>query len=78
MIERNLGNMERVFRLLFGLALGVWALMQNQMSGVDWFVTAVALSLVLNGVFSRCYLWYLLDVNTHDKADGTPPPTSIC
>jgi hypothetical protein len=67
--ERNPGNIERVVRLLFGLALGGWALTQSHTNGVDWFVTAVALSLILIGVFSRFYLWFLLDVNTHEKAD---------
>jgi hypothetical protein len=74
MIERNLGNAERIIRLSLGLTFGGWALMQSQMNLVDWFVIVVSLSLILNGIFSRCYLWYILDVNTSEKPDYT----SVC
>ena len=29
----------------------------------------VATALILNGVFSRCYLWYVLDIKTCER-DG--------
>ena len=64
MIERNLGNIERVVRLLMGIAFMVWVLSQPFMNGIEWFVSAVSLMLILNGIFSRCYFWYVLDVNT--------------
>ena len=67
MIERNLGNVERVIRLLLGLACAGWVFMQPSVNGIDLFVTLVALALILNGVFSRCYLWYLLDVSTVNR-----------
>jgi len=66
MIEKNLGNFERVLRLLAALVYGGWVLLQPAMNGVEWFVSLVALFLFLNGVFSRCYLWYILDINTRD------------
>jgi hypothetical protein len=67
MIERNLGNAERIVRLLGGLCLAIWAFLQPQMNAVEWFTTVVALMLILNGIFSRCYLWYVLDVNTRNE-----------
>ena len=47
MIERNLGNIERVVRLLLGIAFGVWALLQPQLNGVEWLVMLIALALIL-------------------------------
>lgn len=71
MIERNLGNVERVARLLMGVALLLWALFQGSLNGIDWFVVIVSVALIFNGVFSRCYLWYILDIDTRrDKAPG--------
>jgi hypothetical protein len=64
MIERNLGNIERVVRLIAGVALLVWAVMQPTLNGIEWFVMFISVALILNGVFSRCYLWYVLDFNT--------------
>ena len=69
MIERNLGNIERIFRLLFGLALALWALTRPHLNGVEWFVVVISVALILNGLFSRCYLWYILDLNTHERPD---------
>ena len=76
MIERNLGNIERVVRLLLGIAFGVWALLQPQLNGVEWLVMLIALALILNGIFSRCYAWYVFDVNTSKKTSTSN--TSIC
>lgn len=67
MIERNLGNVERVVRLLFGLAMGIWALSGPALNGIEWFVIVISVSLIMNGIFSRCYLWFILDVNTDRK-----------
>ncbi|KAA1194312.1 DUF2892 domain-containing protein [Pseudohalioglobus sediminis] len=71
MIDRNLGNAERVIRLLLGIALALWTLNQDKMNGVEWFVAVCSLFLILNGIFSRCYLWYILDLNSH-RADEDP------
>jgi hypothetical protein len=74
-IERNLGNIERVGRFILGGVFVVWALLQPAMNGIEWFVTVISLSLILNGIFSRCYVWYLLDINTN-KTRGNS--TTIC
>ncbi len=76
MIERNLGNLERIVRLLMGLCFGAWAYSQYPLNGIEWFITAIALFLILNGVFSRCYLWYILDINTARKRNSGP--TTVC
>ncbi len=79
MIEKNLGNVERLMRLIFGLTLAVWALMQPQMNVIEWFVLAMSLMLVLNGVFSRCYLWYVLEINSCSTRDkGAMPGSTQC
>lgn len=69
MIEANLGNVERVVRLLIGGAFLVWAVTQSSMNGIEWFVVIISLMLMLNGVFSRCYLWFFLDINTCAAGD---------
>ena len=78
MIERNLGNVERVLRLLFGLTFAAWAFSQPVLNAVEWFVTIISLALILNGVFSRCYLWYVLDLNTCNNDDTDPIGGSAC
>ncbi len=69
MIERNLGNIERVTRLVLGLALFTWMLLQPQLNAIEWFVVITSVMLMMNGIFSRCYLWYVLDINTCDNSD---------
>ena len=77
MIERNLGNIERVARLLIGVAFAIWTFLQPSMNAIEWFVTCVSLALILNGIFSRCYVWYVLDINTSVKRDEMRP-TTVC
>ena len=69
MIEKNIGNIERLLRVMLGLALGSWFVMQPNLNGIEWFIFAVSIMLILNGVFSRCYLWFVLDVNTTRRSD---------
>jgi len=69
MFEKNIGNIERVFRLMFGLVFGGWVAIQPHLNGIEWFVLIIAMLLILNGVFCRCYLWHILEINTC-KADG--------
>ena len=80
MIERNLGNLERVVRLLFGLSLFAWASQRPEMNPVEWFVIVIATALMLNGIFSRCYLWFLFDINSCGRGDGEKDcyPDSTC
>jgi hypothetical protein len=77
-IERNLGNIERLVRLAMGLAFLAWALGQPALNGIEWFVIGISVALILNGVFSRCYLWFVLDINTRDEALNGVPGSSIC
>ena len=70
MIERNLGNAERVIRLFIGLLFGGWALSQPSLNSGEWVLIALFVVLVLNGIFSRCYLWYLLDINTAGRRNS--------
>ncbi|MEM6583284.1 MAG: DUF2892 domain-containing protein, partial [Pseudomonadota bacterium] len=62
MIKRNLGNTERAARFVVGVVLLVWAWREPELSALEWGVVIAASALVLNGVFSRCYLWYVLDL----------------
>ncbi len=77
MIERNLGNIERVVRLFLGIAFAAWALLQPTMNIIEWFVVGISLALILNGIFSRCYVWYMLDINSLETRRETPS-TTIC
>jgi hypothetical protein len=67
MIERNLGNVERLVRFTLGCLFAIWSLSQPHMSVTDWFVGFIALLLIMNGVFSRCYLWYLIDLDSRSQ-----------
>ena len=69
MIDRNLGNAERVIRLVLGIALASWTITRDGMNGIEWFVALCSLFLILNGIFSRCYLWYILDLNSNSEED---------
>ena len=73
-IERNLGNVERVMRLLLGGALMALAITSPGLNGIEWFVGIISTCLILNGVFSRCYLWYVLDIDTHKSRSGSCSP----
>ena len=49
MIEKNLGNIERVLRLALGLIFAAWTFSQYPLNGVEWFVSLISLFLILNG-----------------------------
>lgn len=67
MIKKNLGNIERAIRFVAGVGMLVWALLQPQLLWLEWLLLLAASFLLLNGIFSRCYLWYLFDLNTCRK-----------
>lgn len=75
MIEKNLGNIERVVRLAASCLFVGWLMLQPAVNGVDWFVAVIAVMLMLNGIFSRCYVWYVLDIDTR-KAGARPAKQS--
>jgi hypothetical protein len=60
MIDRNLGNAERLVRFSMGLAFAGWAFSQPY----------------LNGIFSRCYLWYVLELDTAHQSKDDSAKTS--
>ncbi len=64
MIGINLGNFERLVRLLAGLLLGGWALARPDMDALAWLAAVSATCLLLNAVYGRCYLWQLLDISS--------------
>ena len=81
MIKRNLGNAERIIRLLVGIGLFAWILSRPGVNGMEIFIGVIATALVLNGVFCRCYLWYVLDIDTaEDDADDDKRgrPSAAC
>lgn len=78
MIERNLGNAERLVRFLLGVLMSGWAYQQNQLNLVEWFVIVISVALILNGVFSRCYLWYVLELDTCRDGHKNCGPESTC
>lgn len=69
-IERNLGNIERTIRLALGGFLLWLAVTSPSLNGIEWFVAIISTALILNGIFSRCYLWYILDINTSSERPG--------
>ncbi|MEP5566844.1 MAG: DUF2892 domain-containing protein [Halioglobus sp.] len=71
-IERNLGNVERVTRLALGIFLIWLSVTSPYLNGIEWFVAIISTALILNGIFSRCYLWYVLDINTADNRKCSP------
>lgn len=71
MIDRNLGNIERAVRLLLGIVFAIWAFSQPHMNPIEWFVMIASLMLMLNGIFSRCFIWWALGLNTFKKTEST-------
>jgi hypothetical protein len=74
MIERNLGNTERVLRLVGAICLAAWAASRNRIDLLTFFALLGAGALTLNFLFSRCYLWALLGLNSCEEGrdDCTP------
>ncbi len=69
MNEQNLGMIERMIRLLLGLGLGAWALLQPALGLLEGAALLAASFLVLNYLFGRCYLWSLFNVNTCERRE---------
>ena len=64
MIDRNLGTIERVIRLGLGLAIVGAVISRPSLSAAEIFVGLAGLALILNGIFSRCYLWRFLNLSS--------------
>lgn len=67
MLERNLGNTERLVRFSIGVAMGTWLLLQAEWSALHWIATAAVAALLLNALTSRCYLWAALNITTRRR-----------
>ncbi|MEQ8517174.1 MAG: DUF2892 domain-containing protein [Chromatocurvus sp.] len=74
MIDRNLGNTERVLRLIGAIILAAWAASRSSHDILTPLALLAALALTLNFLFSRCYLWSLLGFSTCDDAEKGCPP----
>jgi hypothetical protein len=71
MIEPNLGEIERAARLLLGLGIGIWLVLQPSYSYFEWFLAICSTFLILNAITSRCYLWYWLGLSSCNNDDCT-------
>lgn len=69
MIERNLGNTERVLRLIGAIILAAWAAMRDTHDALTPLALLAATALLMNFLFSRCYLWKLLGFNSCEESD---------
>jgi len=79
MINRNLGTVERGLRLVAAVILTGWLLTRGSHDLLSVVAGVAALALFANAIFSRCYLWALLGINSCDPADdscGAPPQGS--
>lgn len=73
MIERNLGNTERLARFCIGLGMALWLVSQPQFSALHWLAAVAAVALFLNALTSRCYLWSALGINTRQRELAKAP-----
>lgn len=79
MINRNLGTLERTLRLVIAVLLTGWLLARDGHDILSVVAGIAALALFANAIFSRCYLWALLGINSCDPNDehcGAPPQGS--
>jgi len=79
MINRNLGPTERLLRLSCAVLLTGWLLARGSHDILSVVAGIAALALFANAIFSRCYLWALLGINSCDPEDehcGAPPQGS--
>lgn len=70
MIDRNIGNVERLLRFTFGVGLILFLLSQPGVTAVEWFIGGIAAMLILNGISSRCFIWHWLGLNTNTSKDA--------
>lgn len=64
MFAPNLGKPERAVRLVLGLLLGGWVLLQREPGALEAICALAALFLVLNALYARCYLWRVLGLSS--------------
>ena len=64
MIKKNLGFVERIVRLVLGVSLVVWLYIQPSFGLLQWGTSVIALFLILNALYARCYLWSWLGIDS--------------
>jgi len=75
MIERNLGNTERVLRLIGAILLTAWAAARDNHDVLTPVALLIAAALTLNFLFSRCYLWAVLGLKSCGSSENGCPPS---
>lgn len=74
MIERNLGMIERILRLAGAIFLALWTTSRDSHDLLTPLALLIAIALTLNFLFSRCYLWSILGLDScENTAKGCPP-----
>jgi hypothetical protein len=68
MIERNIGQTERIVRFVLGAVLVGWVLTGQEFGVAQGVALAAAFALFWNSIFARCYLWKWLRINSCDPA----------
>ena len=63
-MDRNVGPEDRVVRIVVGLGLAVLAYLQVLPPIASYVLYALAAYLVLSGLFARCPLYKVVDVDT--------------
>ena len=63
MFKTNVGGVDRVIRIVLGLALIVWWYMAPA-AGRHWLALVVGFVALLTGVMSTCPLYTILGLNT--------------
>jgi hypothetical protein len=73
MIDRNIGTVERIVRLVLSVALVIWVALGDQIGVLQACALLAALALLWNSVFSRCYLWGWLGISSCKAANKNCP-----
>ena len=66
MIERNIGQTERIIRFVLGILLVGWVLAGREFGAAQGVALVAAFALFWNSIFARCYLWKWLRINSCD------------
>ena len=70
MIDRNIGKIERLVRLVLAIALIGWVVGGASFGIPQAAALVAAFALLWNSIFGRCYLWKWLGFNSCDAATG--------
>ena len=64
MIERNIGQSERVIRFALGVLIVGWILTGRNFGLGEGLALVIAFALFWNSIFARCYLWKWLRISS--------------